>query len=64
MADELFFCGSSARITTILSVDKRQVGQGCTGNITKWIYDFYTDAQIAGVGKYKDWVTMLPKDES
>ena len=34
-ADEIFFSGSSANITPILSVDKRTVGTGSIGPITE-----------------------------
>ena len=50
IADEAFLCGSSARITPVLSVDKRPVGiatdhPGAVGPITKTLADLYAAAQ-------------------
>ncbi len=35
VADEAFICGSSARITPILSIDKRAIGTGTAGRLPK-----------------------------
>lgn len=40
IADEMFFCGSSARITPVLSVDRRKVGDGTIGDVTKLFIDY------------------------
>ncbi len=50
IADEAFICGSSARITPVLSVDKRLVGTatdhpGAVGPITKQLSGLYEAAQ-------------------
>ena len=45
VADELFFCGTAAEITPIVSVDKIAVGDGTIGQITKLI-----------LGKFKEIV--------
>ena len=50
IADEAFLCGSSARITPVLSVDRRPVGAatdhpGAAGPITKRLFDLYEAAQ-------------------
>jgi branched-chain amino acid aminotransferase len=60
IADEAFICGSSARITPILSIDKRKVGDGSAGNVTKKIADKYESAQRGTVpGEYPDWRTAF-----
>jgi branched-chain amino acid aminotransferase len=59
IADEIFFCGSSARITPILSVDKRPVGQGNVGNITNQLLGQYEQLQAGGLAIGKDWVTVV-----
>jgi len=57
IADEAFISGSSARITPIMSVDKRPVGGGVVpGSITKMISEKYEAAQRGtDNGKYAEW---------
>jgi branched-chain amino acid aminotransferase len=61
IADEAFISGSSARITPVLSVDKRPVGaatdhSGALGPITKRIFDLYEAAQRGtDGGKWAAW---------
>ncbi len=56
MTDELFFCGSSARITPILSVDKRTVGGGVIGSVTKDIAEAYEAVQAGKMEQFSNWV--------
>jgi branched-chain amino acid aminotransferase len=44
-ADEAMFVGSSARITPILSIDRRPVGSGQPGPITKRLSEHYSKLQ-------------------
>jgi branched-chain amino acid aminotransferase len=56
IADEAFLCGSSARLIPILSVDKRGVGAGAFGPITKTLLEKYEAAQRGtDDGAYKEW---------
>jgi branched-chain amino acid aminotransferase len=56
IADEAFLCGSSARLTPILSVDKRPVGAGAAGPITNDLLKKFAAAQSgADSGKYAAW---------
>jgi branched-chain amino acid aminotransferase len=62
IADELFLCGSSARLIPILSVDKRPVGGGVAGSalapgpITKMLLEKFEAAQFGtDGGTYKEW---------
>lgn len=45
LADEAFLSGSSARVTPILSIDKRPVGSGLAGEITQRLSVEYGHAQ-------------------
>lgn len=56
MADELFFCGSSARVAPILSVDKRTVGFGVIGSVTKDIAEAYEAVQAGKIEQFSNWV--------
>lgn len=57
IADEAFICGSSARITPILSIDKRILGNGKIGSITLKLKDKYSDIQKGNIKDYSDWRT-------
>lgn len=59
IADELFFCGSSARITPILSVDKRPVGSGTVGPTTQKIIDAFSALQRGEAEQHQDWLTEV-----
>jgi branched-chain amino acid aminotransferase len=55
ISDEAFICGSSARITPILSIDKRVLGNGKIGSITSKLKDKYSDVQKGNIKDYADW---------
>jgi branched-chain amino acid aminotransferase len=46
LADEAFLCGSSANLTPVLSIDKRPVGNGKIGSLTKKLSTTYSEAQL------------------
>ena len=55
IAEEAFVCGSSARITPILSIDRRMIGGGKIGKITEKLSKKYEQIQRGEVKEYKDW---------
>lgn len=59
IADELFFCGSSARITPILSVDKRPIGDGVVGPVTQKLINRFAAIQRGDDTNYADWLTEV-----
>lgn len=59
MADEVFFCGSSARITPILSIDKHPVGVGKIGEVTKMLSDAYAKIQHGENPEFIGWLTKV-----
>jgi branched-chain amino acid aminotransferase len=59
IAEEAFMCGSSARVTPVLSIDKRPVGDGKTGKLTAKISETYSAAQTGGTDSYKNWLTQV-----
>jgi branched-chain amino acid aminotransferase len=52
-------CGSSARVTPVLSIDKRAVGDGEAGKITSKLADAYRMAQNGEAENYKNWLTPV-----
>ena len=55
MADEAFMCGSSARITPILSIDKRPVGNGSIGPVTEQLMKKYEAIQRGTDPDHAEW---------
>ena len=60
LADELFFCGTGAQVSPIASVDRRPVGDGKVGELTKAIYARFHDAVRGKLPEYSEWLTQVP----
>lgn len=59
LADEMFFTGTGAQVKPIISVDRRPVGSGQTGPITKKIMEHYYAMTAGKTAKYKHWLTPV-----
>jgi branched-chain amino acid aminotransferase len=57
--DELFFCGTAAEITPIISVDSRKVGDGKVGKLTIKVADMYSKIVHGEVYSFKKWLTEI-----
>lgn len=58
VADELFFCGTAAEITPIVSVDKIAVGDGTIGQITKLILGKFREIVNDGYDPF-NWLEFV-----
>lgn len=58
-ADELFFSGTGAEITPIGSVDRRTIGNGEVGALTKKIQKVFFDVTYGRNKNYKHWLTPV-----
>jgi branched-chain amino acid aminotransferase len=58
-ASEVFFTGSAAGVMPVESIDRRPVGDGNIGKITRAISDVYERAVRGRESKYRDWVTPV-----
>jgi branched-chain amino acid aminotransferase len=56
VTDELFLCGTGAQITPVKSVDKRPVGDGSIGPVTKKLQAYFDDVVHGRVAKRKPWL--------
>lgn len=54
-AEEAFLCGTSARITPVLSIDKRPVGDGKVGSLTKQLMEKYQNIQDGSDTSFNNW---------
>ena len=59
VAEEAFMCGTAAEITPIASVDRRPVGDGTPGPITKRIQEIYMGAVKGNVDWLHDHITLV-----
>lgn len=57
VCDELFFCGTGAQVAPVRSVDRRLVGSGKPGSITKQLQDLYFEVVLGRVPEYRHWCT-------
>lgn len=58
-ADELFFSGTAAEITPIISVDGRKVGRGHIGPVTKIISDSFSQIVKGENSLFESWLTPI-----
>ncbi len=55
VCDEIFFCGTGVEITPVVEVDRRPIGTGRMGPVTRQIIDLYQRVVHGDVPKYLDW---------
>lgn len=58
-ADEAFFCGSSANITPILSIDKRPVAGRTAGPLTRQLSEAYENVRYGKNPDFSSWLTEV-----
>lgn len=58
-ADEAFFTGTAAEVTPIRELDRRSIGSGTAGPITKQLQKLYFDAVTGKSAKHADWLTLV-----
>jgi branched-chain amino acid aminotransferase len=58
-ADEAFFTGTAAEVTPIRELDRRAIGNGTAGPITKQLQKMYFDVVTGKSAKHADWLTLV-----
>ena len=58
-ADEVFLCGTGAQISPVIEIDRRAVGSGRPGPITRELSRTYFDAVRGRLPAYRDWLTPV-----
>jgi branched-chain amino acid aminotransferase len=61
-ADEVFLCGTGAQISGIGEIDRRTIGSGDVGPISRQLSDLYFDIVRGKVEKYLKWCTPVYQD--
>jgi len=59
VCDEIFFCGTGAQVAPVRSVDRRLVGDGKPGTMTRKLQAHYFDVVTGKVAKYRHWCTPV-----
>lgn len=62
MCDEAFLCGSSMEITPVLSIDRFQVGNGDTGELTDKLHKLYLNIVTGKIKNRLNWLTPIYGD--
>ena len=56
IADELFFTGTAAEITSVGEIDGRMIGDGHIGLVTQRLQQYYADVVRGKVAQYSHWL--------
>jgi branched-chain amino acid aminotransferase len=56
---ELFLCGTGAEISPVVSVDRRLIGDGAIGPITRQLQDAFFKAVRGKLAAHRDWCTSV-----
>ena len=61
VADEVFLCGTGAQVSPVLEIDRRVIGDGEMGPITRELQKVYFDVCYGRVEERLDWLTPIYK---
>jgi branched-chain amino acid aminotransferase len=59
VADEVFLCGTGAQISPVIEIDRRSIGGGRPGPISRDLSHTYFDAVRGRLPAYRDWLTPV-----
>ncbi|MBI4556543.1 MAG: branched-chain amino acid transaminase [Candidatus Hydrogenedentes bacterium] len=59
VCDELFFCGTGAQVAPVRSVDRRMVGNGEPGPVSKRLQEVYFNVVQGKAPTYRQWCTPV-----
>ncbi len=64
IADECFFTGTAAEVTPIRELDRRTIGEGRAGPITKALQKAFFDVVTGKDRRHKHWLTPVPMQKA
>jgi branched-chain amino acid aminotransferase len=59
LADEAFFCGTAAELVPIVELDRRRIGSGVPGPITRRLMASFDAAVRGECARHADWLTPV-----
>jgi len=57
--DELFLCGTGAHVSPVVEVDRRTVGDGRPGRLSRRLQEIYFRAVRGDEPRYREWLTPV-----
>ena len=60
-ADEAFLCGTGAQVTPLVEIDRRKIGDGKVGPVTRELQELYFKVVRGEVAKYAHWCRPVYK---
>jgi branched-chain amino acid aminotransferase len=60
IADEVMMTGTAAHVSAVVEVDRRPIGSGETGPVTRRLQELYFKAITGRLPKYAHWCTPVP----
>ncbi len=64
VADEVLMTGTAAHVSAVIEVDRRKVGSGEPGAVTRKLQELYFRAITGRLPKYASWCTPVPIREA
>jgi branched-chain amino acid aminotransferase len=64
LADEAFFCGTAAEVTPIVELDRRAIGGGVPGPVTRALQAAFAAAAGGRDPRHPDWLTPVAPGEA
>ncbi|HEY8516600.1 MAG TPA: branched-chain amino acid transaminase [Candidatus Binatia bacterium] len=64
VADEVFLSGTAAEVTPVASIDRRVIGNGSIGPVTRAVAERFRSVARGGDPKYASWLTPVWRDAS
>ena len=59
VADEVLLCGTGAEVSAVIEIDRRRIGDGEPGDITRSLQDRYFAACKGDDSRHTDWLTPI-----
>lgn len=59
LARECFLTGTATNIAQVVEIDRRQVGNGKTGDLTAKLQDLFADVILGRNPRYSDWYALV-----
>ena len=59
MADEVLLCGTGAEVSAVIEIDRRTVGDGAPGPLTRKLQDLYFGVCKGEDDRYASWLTPI-----
>jgi branched-chain amino acid aminotransferase len=60
IADEVLMTGTAAHVSAVIEVDRRSIGNGQPGHVTRQLQQVYFQAITGRLPKYASWCTPVP----